>query len=161
MKKDLRLFLHQKEPKGRFKTTIIIASVAITLAVAAGFFLVEMGSIKATVLVGVKPVSVSRELNGSYWVINVILENERRESLTLVQAMVNGTEVDNYASPYVPGQTSTDMYRGQVLRRGEKVIVRFFLDPNTYYTSPRTRPWYKLMFINRSGVQYPTEFILA
>jgi hypothetical protein len=74
--------------------------------------------------------------------------------------MVDGTEVDNYASPYIAGQTSTNMYQGQVIRRGEKVTVRFFLDSDTYYISPNTTPMCELWFNDRSGEPYHNGILL-
>jgi len=47
--------------------------------------------------------------------------------------MINGTEVDNYASPYVAGQTSMNMYKYQVLRSGERVTVRLRARAEDYF----------------------------
>jgi hypothetical protein len=140
--------------------TIIIASVAITLAVAVSFFLsgTVIGSTSFEVL---EIVSARCVLNGTNWVIDVIVKNVGSNSGTLVQALVNGLEVNNYASPYITDQWSTNMSQSQVLRSGEKVMVRFFLDPDRVDTSLSSGTSVELMLHSASGYDYPVLIILV
>ncbi len=139
--------------------TIIIVSVTITLAVASGFFL--SGTLDSyTTFDIIEIVSVRCVLNGSNWVIDVIVKNVGSDSGTLVQALVNGLEVDNYGSPYVVDQLSTNMSRTQVLRSGERVMVRFFLDPDRVGTSLSSGTSVELMLHSTSGHDYPILIIL-
>ena len=140
--------------------TIIIVSVTITIAVASGFFL--SGTIDSyTTFRVIKIVQTKCTLNGSNWVIDVIVKNIGSDSGTLIQALVNGLEVDNYSSPHVANQWSTNMTQSQVLRSGESVMVRFFVDPDRFGTSLSSGTSVELMLHSASGFDYPVLIILV
>ncbi len=140
--------------------TIIIVSVAITLAVAVSFFI--SGTLVGSTSFEVFEIMSTRcALNGSNWVIDVIVKNVGSDSGTLVQALVNGLEVNNYASPYVTDQWSTNMSRSQVLRSGERVMVRFFLDPDRVDTSLSSGTSVELKLHSTGGYDYPVLIILV
>jgi hypothetical protein len=81
-------------------STTILLGVCITLAVAAGFFL--SGTLVARTDYEVFEIVSSKcILNGSYWVIDVTVKNVGSDPGTLIQAFINGIEVDNYDSPYI------------------------------------------------------------
>ena len=140
-------------------STIILLGICISVAVAAGFYLrgILVGQTDYEVF---EIVSTSCKLNGSYWVIDVNVKNVGSDSGTLVQALINGITVDNYESPHIVDQWSTSMSQTQLLRSGESINIKFFLDPDKVGTKLSSGTSIELMLHSAGGYDYPVLILL-
>jgi hypothetical protein len=140
--------------------SIIITAVCIVVAVVFGFYFSGAVS-EFTSIETLEIISAYSELNGSDWIITVKMKNTGSKTCSLIQVLVNDIPIDNYGSPHVVDEWSTNMTQQQVVRSGETVLIKIYLDPDKPGVVLSQGSTIELTIQSAGGADYPRLLTLG
>ena len=140
--------------------SVIITAVCIVVAVVYGFYFSGAVS-EYTSIETLEITSAYSEINGSDWIITIKMKNTGSKTSTLIQALVNNIPMDNYGSSHVADEWSTNMTQQQVIRSGETILIKIYLDPDKPGIMLSQGTTIELKIQSAGGADYPILLTLG
>ena len=133
--------------------TVILVAMAITIAVAASYWMGGISSQYAK-YESVDIISGYCIQTGGNWTISFILKNSGTSTASLLSVFINEVEVDAYNTTAVAGQWTTDMVNPLTIASGESVSVNVYVSSSKAGISLSSGTSVNIMFHSSAGMDY-------